>query len=156
MIVGLISDTHGSLSQAALTALRGVDHIFHAGDIGSRAILSALAELAPVTAVRGNTDYAEWARRLPRTEMVVLNGFCFYLLHDLTSLDLDPHAARIQAVVSGHTHRAAISTVKGVLYINPGSASQSRYGSALSVARIEIAAGNRGLVPEILILEERV
>ena len=56
MIIGVISDTHGLLRPEALAALRGVDRIIHAGDIGAPEVLAALAEVAPVTAVRGNND----------------------------------------------------------------------------------------------------
>lgn len=156
MIVGLISDTHGCLSSEAMAALNGVHHILHAGDIGRPEVLNALADLAPVTAVRGNTDHAAWSRQLPRTEMVLLNGFCFYLLHDLTQLDLEPRAAGIQVVVSGHTHKSEICRANGVLFVNPGSASQSRHGSALSVGRIHLVSERSELTPEIVLLDRLV
>ena len=44
--------------------MQGVDHIIHAGDIGSLEVLEALRLIAPVTAVRGNTDHGAWARHL--------------------------------------------------------------------------------------------
>ena len=37
--VGLISDTHGTASAAALAALSGVDRILHAGDVGAADVL---------------------------------------------------------------------------------------------------------------------
>ena len=49
MIVGVISDTHGLLRPEAVAALRGVDRIIHAGDIGATEVLDALGEIAPVT-----------------------------------------------------------------------------------------------------------
>ena len=65
MRVGVISDTHGLMRPAALAALAGSDLIVHAGDIGGPDILAALARIAPVTAVRGNNDWADWARDVP-------------------------------------------------------------------------------------------
>jgi uncharacterized protein len=62
VIVGLISDTHGLLRPEALAALRGSEHVIHAGDIGNPAVLEALARIAPVTAIRGNNDTERWAR----------------------------------------------------------------------------------------------
>ena len=56
MLVGVISDTHGLMRPEALAALRGVDRIIHAGDIGTPEILTALEAIAPITAVRGNND----------------------------------------------------------------------------------------------------
>src|SRR4029079_17028490 len=60
-MVGLISDTHGLLRSEAIEALRGVDLIIHAGDVGAPEVLAALEKIAPVVAVRGNTDTDTWA-----------------------------------------------------------------------------------------------
>src|SRR4029079_16217142 len=67
VLIGVISDTHGLLRPEAVAALRGAEHILHAGDIGAPEVLAALAEIAPVTAVRGNNDKGGWAGRLPAT-----------------------------------------------------------------------------------------
>lgn len=151
MIVGVLSDTHGTLSKRALRALRGVDHILHAGDVGDPAILAALEKVAPLTAVRGNTDGGDWARALPPTDMIELKGKLLYLLHDLYLLDLDPLTAGVHVVISGHTHQGAISEDKGILYFNPGSASQGRNGVPPSVGRITIS--RTGLHPQIIQLD---
>jgi hypothetical protein len=58
MRIGLISDTHGLLRAAALAALRGSEQIIHGGDIGEASLLESLAQLAPLTVVRGNNDTA--------------------------------------------------------------------------------------------------
>jgi len=49
-IVGVISDTHGLLRPAALTALAGSQLIVHAGDVGSPEVLDQLRGIAPVIA----------------------------------------------------------------------------------------------------------
>ena len=72
VLVGVISDTHGLLRPEALEALRGAQHIIHAGDIGKPELLDQLRALAPLTAVRGNVDRGVWARKLPETEVVEL------------------------------------------------------------------------------------
>ena len=74
MLIGVISDTHGLLRPEALTGLAGVEHIIHAGDIGSPEIVPRLEEIAPVTAIRGNVDTQAWARDLPAWELVTLGG----------------------------------------------------------------------------------
>jgi uncharacterized protein len=56
MLIGVISDTHGLLRPEAVAALRGSDHILHAGDVGDVQILEELQKLAPITAIRGNID----------------------------------------------------------------------------------------------------
>lgn len=139
MIVGVISDTHGTLHDEVFELFKDVAHIIHAGDIGSPEIIPALSRLAPVTAVRGNTDNSAWSLSLPYQEMIDLGGHGFYVLHDLQRLDLVPQAAGLHAVISGHTHQPEIEHRSGVLYFNPGSASQRRHGGSLSVGRIRIS-----------------
>ncbi len=151
MILGIISDTHGTLNAEVLEIFKGAAHIIHAGDIGAPEIVSTLARVAPVTAVRGNTDNSAWSQAIPYKEMITLGGHDFYILHDLQQLDLDPPAAGIGAVISGHTHQPELRQQDGVLYLNPGSASQRRHGGALSVGRIRIAG--KGLHAEIIYLQ---
>ncbi|HEY4975687.1 MAG TPA: metallophosphoesterase family protein, partial [Steroidobacteraceae bacterium] len=81
-MIGVISDTHGLLRPAAIEALRGVEHILHAGDVGDASILDSLRNLAPVTAIRGNIDGGGPCSHLPATEVVALHGHTFYMLHD--------------------------------------------------------------------------
>lgn len=137
-IIGLISDTHGLLRPQALDALRGSDAILHAGDIGDPAILDRLAEIAPVTAVRGNNDMAEWARRIPETADLTVGGVTCHILHDLGLLDIDPVAASVQVVMSGHSHRPLAKRENGVLYINPGSAGPRRFTLPIAVGRLHV------------------
>jgi putative phosphoesterase len=151
MIVGVISDTHGMLADAVKNALTGVDRILHAGDIDGPEILKLLDDIAPVTAVRGNMDHGSWADGLHSADMISVGGSLIYLLHNLDALDLDPVAAGINVVISGHTHQAHIETIHGVLYLNPGSASHGRYGSPSSIAILKLAKGR--IRPQILTLE---
>jgi len=139
--VGVISDTHGLLRPEAVAALRGVDRIVHAGDIGSAAILDALAAIAPVTAVRGNNDRGPWARRIPETTILELGATRLYMIHDVKELDLDPRAAGFAAVISGHSHRPRQEARAGVLYFNPGSAGPRRFSLPISLGRLRVARG---------------
>jgi uncharacterized protein len=91
ILIGVISDTHGLLRPEAIKALRGSDHIIHAGDVGSPEILEKLADIAHVTAVRGNIDKSVWSRKLPETAVLELGGISIYVLHDLARLDLKPN-----------------------------------------------------------------
>jgi len=103
--IGVISDTHGLLRPEAIAALQGSDYIIHAGDVGDPAILSNLASIAPVTAVRGNVDRERWARDLPETNVLEVGSTSIYVLHDVGRLDLNPGSAKLAAVVFGHSHR---------------------------------------------------
>lgn len=136
--IGVISDTHGLLRGAVSKAFQDVQLILHAGDVGSEAVLSELNVIAPTVAVRGNTD-GGWAARLRETELVTVAGLTVYLLHDLDRLDLNPEAAGVHVVVSGHTHRPDISRKNGVLYLNPGGAGPRRFNYPITVATMALA-----------------
>lgn len=136
--IGLISDTHGLLREEALQALRGLDLIIHAGDVGDSNILDMLRKIAPVVAVRGNVDTAEWAKSLPETAVVEAGGVRILVLHDANALDLDPGAAGFQIVVSGHSHKFGRSERKGVMFLNPGSAGPRRFNLPITVARLDL------------------
>ena len=137
--VGLISDTHGLLRAEVIAFFRGCDHIIHAGDIGGQNILQELSSIAPVTAVRGNNDKGSWAEALPHTELVRFEQVFVYVIHDLAQLDLDPQAAGITVVVSGHSHQPQIRESDGILSINPGSAGPRRFKLPVAVAELDIA-----------------
>lgn len=138
--IGLISDTHGLLREEALQALRGSDLIIHAGDVGDPGILEALANIAPLVAVRGNVDTAEWAKSLPETAVAQAAEVNIYVLHDCKALDLDPKASQFHVVVSGHSHKPSRSERNGVLYINPGSAGPRRFSLPITVATLDLGA----------------
>jgi len=148
VIIGVISDTHGLLRPEAPTALQGSDHILHAGDVGDSRIIEELGSIAPITFIRGNIDTDAWGRSLPDVEMVELSSKHFYILHDLKTLDLNPRAAGIAAIVSGHSHQSKIEWRDGVLYFNPGSAGPHRFKLPITVGRIVIDGDQ--LRPEII------
>jgi putative phosphoesterase len=147
MLIGVISDTHGLLRPEALEALVGVEHIIHAGDIGSTDIVPRLADVAPVTAIRGNVDTETWTRELPAWEVVALAGRTIYVIHDLGDLDLDPVAAGFDMVISGHSHVPKTEMVGGVVYLNPGSAGPRRFKLPITLATVDLSASS--LTPEI-------
>jgi uncharacterized protein len=138
MRIGVISDTHNFLDPRIPALFAGVDHILHAGDIGQHAIIVELEQIAPVTAVGGNTDDPGY--RYPLTQTVELAARRF-LLHHI----VNPHAPpdiikdrvareRVDAVVFGHTHKPFCQTIGSTLYFNPGYAGKPRFLLARSVA----------------------
>jgi uncharacterized protein len=137
-LIGVISDTHGLVRPEVIEALRGVELIIHAGDIGRPAVLTALQAVAPVVAVRGNVDRGEWAKKLPETEVVQFGQFLIYLLHDVHELGLDPAAAGFRAIVSGHSHCPSVEERNGVLFLNPGSAGPRRFKLPVGVALLNL------------------
>jgi len=148
MRAGVISDTHGLLRPEALAALDGVDLILHAGDVGDPAILARLAEIAPVTAIRGNIDTHGPCAQLPATEYVTVAGHNLYMLHDLGELDLNPAAAQIAVIIYGHSHQPSIEWRRGVLYFNPGSAGPRRFSLPVSLGML--ACTEHAIEPRII------
>ncbi len=141
MLIGVISDTHGLLRPEALVALAEAEHILHAGDVGDAAILDELRKIAPVTAIRGNVDVSGECAELPATEMVELAGKFFYLVHSVHDLDINPAAAGVDVVVSGHSHKPSIEGRQGVMYLNPGSAGPRRFKLPVTVALVVVGEG---------------
>ena len=134
--IGLISDTHGLLRPEALAFLQGSDFIVHGGDIGSPEILDQLGRIAPVTAVRGNNDREAWAMQVPETDFLQVGEIFIYALHDLALLDIDPAAAGVRVVVSGHSHKPLVDQRDGVLFVNPGSAGPRRFSLPISAGEL--------------------
>lgn len=140
-LIGLISDTHGLIRPQALDALRGVELILHAGDIGKPEVLDALKTIAPLAVIKGNNDRDAWAKKLADTKTVITGGVKLYLIHNVNELGLDPSERDIAVVISGHSHKPSVVTRDGVLFVNPGSAGPRRFKLPVAVARLRIAAG---------------
>ena len=151
MRVGLISDTHGLLRPEASAFLRGCDHIVHGGDVGDQKVLQELGAIAPTTAVRGNNDKGGRARGLSDTELVQFAEVFVYVIHDLAELDIEPRAAGVAVVVSGHSHKPVIQERNGVLYINPGSAGPRRFKLPITIGEMRITG--KSVTPRIIELD---
>ncbi len=149
MIVGVVADTHVGeaidvLPQAVLDALDGSDLILHAGDLSDGSVIPVLEQIAPVVAVRGDHDLPD-APHLPFRAVVHVGDRRIGLVHgkrrSTDALVVTAHAAAgrriawdagraramarafrdVDAVVFGHWHEALITTVGGVLVVNPGA-----------------------------------
>lgn len=143
-VIGLISDTHGVLRPGVHEALKRVELILHAGDVGGDEILDELSLIAPVEAVYGNTDVpgnprlsAEIAREIGGVRIQVQHG------HESGRLTADALLERFAAdvLVYGHTHRQSVTRREGRLVINPGAAGPRRFHLMPSVARLTIRDG---------------
>ncbi|MDZ7778730.1 MAG: metallophosphoesterase family protein [Gemmatimonadota bacterium] len=161
-VIGVISDTHGLLRDEALARLQGSDLILHAGDVGDIGIIRRLSEIAPVRAVRGNTDGGDLAEALPETDVIDLTsphgsvstegrGPLAYLMHGHRALELDPVAAGFRVLIHGHTHQPSVSERDGVLYFNPGSAGPRRFNLPVTVGCLRIEGPD--VAPEVVDLD---
>jgi putative phosphoesterase len=138
MKIGVVSDTHGLFRPEIKRALKGVERILHLGDVGDFSVLKELGKIAPVTAVRGNTDREGPSSELPETEVVLIADRYVYMLHDLKLLHLDPAAGKFAAVLFGHTHLPNYDVRKGVLYFNPGSCGPKRFKLPVTVGVLKV------------------
>ena len=152
MRIAVLSDTHGLLRPGVLPHLGGVAHILHAGDVGDPVILDRLRTFAPVTAIRGNIDRSGPCSLLPATEMVTLGPMTAYLVHSVADLDIEPVAAGVQVVVSGHSHKPLLEERRGVTYLNPGSVGPRRFRLPISMALLRVSV--QGIAVEFVTLEE--
>jgi putative phosphoesterase len=150
MLIGVISDTHGLLRPEALVALAEAEHILHAGDVGNPEILDELRKIAPVTAIRGNVDVSRPCAELPATDVVELAGRLFYLVHSVRDLDINPVAAGVAVVVSGHSHKPSVETKGGVMYLNPGSAGPRRFQLPVTVALVTVGGEVSARIVELI------
>jgi uncharacterized protein len=147
MRLGVISDTHGLLRPEVFDAFAQVDHILHAGDIGSLELLDELEALAPVTAVYGNTDGFEVRQRVPQVARIELDGFDIVVTHgdqfgSPRPDKLNAAFPEAQILVYGHTHRPVLTLVDVVVTVmNPGGAGARRFGLRPSVGILELEAG---------------
>jgi uncharacterized protein len=166
MIIGLISDTHmpdrcAVLPSALFEALRGVDLLLHAGDVGDLDVLDQLSAIAPVVAVHGNDELDDAPAILPYQQVIAVAGTRIVLTHghypdraeelasrrdDSWESKLDRRAAFGQqtgaaVVVFGHTHIPLAFNWNGMLLVNPGAIAPPNYTTrqtVQSVARLDI------------------
>lgn len=113
-------------------------HIIHAGDIGSPDIIPVLGKIAPVSAIRGNVDTGDWAGRYPEKLTITLGERSFHVLHDIDDLRLDDLPRDLAVIVYGHSHRANVRMVDGVVYLNPGSAGPRRFRLPVTLATLDL------------------
>ncbi len=151
MKIGVISDTHDFLDPRVPKMFAGVDHILHGGDVGMPWLLLQLEDIAPVTAVLGNTDSGVHLRL---TEVAQLDGRKFFVHHIVNphepGNELQARLARERpdVVVFGHTHRPFCETIGKTLFFNPGYAGKPRFGLERSVAILH--CDRAGIRPEYL------
>ncbi len=139
MIVGVISDLHRVLSDRAVSELEKCDIILCAGDVERESILMELDAIAPTIAVKGNCDYPSLSSDVPFTASPRIGGVRFFMVH--RPEDIGTSAEDVQVVVHGHTHVPRNQLLDGILYINPGSATNPRGGNKKTMARLTIEEG---------------
>jgi len=154
-LLGLISDTHGLVRPSVFDALKGVELILHAGDVGE-GVLDELRVIAPVRAVYGNTD----PTGTPELEQAIdleHDGLRIHVSHghEVGGPTPEKLLARYPAdiIVYGHTHRQLVVRAGDRWVVNPGAAGQRRFKLEPSVARLRIGTGPERVQVEIVELK---
>lgn len=143
--IGILSDTHGLIRPEVEVFMKSCDYVIHAGDVGNAETLNKLRSMNNITIVQGNIDKGYCAEGLPITEFLRIKGYYFCIIHEIEKIDIDPQSAGFHFVIYGHSHKPEHKNVKGIHYINPGSAGPGRFNLPISYALIEL----RGKVPRI-------
>jgi uncharacterized protein len=170
--IGFLADTHSNkadgrdLPDQVLEAFAGVDLIVHLGDIGRKAILDRLSEVAPVW-VPGERDkgYVPWRPTVGpdldagHAKVVESGDLSVGIVFDLAKPDKkivvdealtfpdEPLSGLLQkrfkrqvdAVAFGGTHRPMEQVEEGVLFFNPGSPNLPMPEARAAVAVLDLA-----------------
>lgn len=150
MRIGVLSDTHNLLRPRVLELLAGCDRILHAGDVGDLEILRQLEQVAPVAAVRGNTDAGRTAAELPEELTGDLDGLPFGMIHRREDVPRT-WTSSLRLVIFGHSHRPEMEWRGPCLLLNPGACGARRFKLPLTLAVLTVTEDR--LIPEIRAVE---
>ena len=150
MRIGVLSDTHNLLRPRVLELLAGCDRILHAGDVGDLEILRQLEQIAPVSAVRGNTDAGRTAAELPEELTGDLDGLPFGMIHRREDVPRS-WTSNLRLVIFGHSHRPEMDWRGQCLLLNPGACGARRFKLPLTLAILTVTEDR--LIPEIRAVE---
>ncbi len=145
--IGLISDTHGTVSPRILDFFSGCDEIWHAGDIGNVETAAELASFKPLKAVYGNIDGTEVRISYPKN-LVFLCGEVKVLITHIGGYPghYEKEARQLIEIhqpglfISGHSHILKVMYDKkhSLLHINPGAAGNSGFHHLITCVRFVI------------------
>ena len=144
MRIGLVSDTHipeagPELWPQVYEAFEGCEAILHAGDIYEISVIEKLHQIAPTWAARGNGDDGSSGREIQPDHPLLASSWVHTFEHLTVGLThhmpipelptygvldaIDRHfdVTTLDVVVYGDTHVEHITTIDGVLCVNPGS-----------------------------------
>jgi uncharacterized protein len=127
--IGVLSDTHIHLAEEipaeVIKAFSNVDLIVHAGDFVGSEVLEGLKRLGEVKAVHGNVDSMKLRSLLPEKEIFVVGNKKIGITHGWGSPDgiekrVKELLGDVDIIIYGHSHRAKVEQIGGVLFFNPG------------------------------------
>ena len=138
MKIGVISDTHLSgqgqhIPRVVLEAFKQMDLIIHAGDVVSLEVIDELRTVcSAVVVVAGNMDQDVVKKKYPLKQVLEIFGLRIGLMHGAgPALNLLPLLKKAfkgddcDLIIFGHSHKPLQEKIEGVLFFNPGSATDS-------------------------------
>lgn len=159
-LVGLISDTHiparaKAIPSKVFKVFEDASLIVHAGDLTRLSVMEELEQMAPVVAVHGNMDSRDVKEKLPNLGSAEVYDWKIGVTHSLgfffrTNRSRDVFEKGFHVIVCGHTHRPSVKYKEGMLFINPGSATNPipPYLTRPSVALLKVS--RKEIEPEIV------
>lgn len=150
MRIGLLSDTHSWLDTRLKEHFAECDEIWHAGDIGSRAVADEMEGWKPVRAVWGNIDGTDLRQRYPEHHRFTVEGVRVWMTHIggrpprydrnvADALRADPPGL----FICGHSHICLVQfdTALNCLYMNPGAAGRHGWHKVRTALRFTLHQG---------------
>ncbi len=132
--IGVLSDTHAysieDIPQKVIDSLSRVDLMVHAGDFTAGEVLDGLKKLGELRAVRGNMDSMEIRSKLPIKETIEVGGKRIGITHGSGGpWGIEQRVRKmfdqVDVIVYGHSHESQNRVIDGILFFNPGRASDS-------------------------------
>ncbi|NLR91081.1 metallophosphoesterase family protein [Flammeovirga agarivorans] len=148
--VGIISDTHSYIDDRIIEHLKDCDEIWHAGDIGTEEVMSALKAIAPVRAVYGNIDNGKLRMEYPEEQIFTLEGLKIYMIHIggyppryTTKLKKRLNEVNPNIFICGHSHILKVipDQKRNLLHINPGAAGRHGFHHQRTIIKMVLDDG---------------
>ncbi|MGE4586658.1 MAG: metallophosphoesterase [Mangrovibacterium sp.] len=142
--IGLISDTHGTISRRTLSFFEPVNEIWHAGDIGTVALADELAGLKPFRAVYGNIDDRVLRRMFPGCSRfycedveVLMTHISGYPGRYSPAIRRELGIRSPSLLIGGHSHILKVMYDKKheCLFMNPGAAGNKGFHRVCTALR---------------------
>lgn len=135
MKILVLSDTHiprnaPDLPSKIYDAIKGVEMIIHAGDFVEKHVYDRLASLKSIKAVSGNMDDTELIGALSKKEIIQIEGRRIGIVHGYGAASaivqtVKKEFSNVDCIIFGHSHNAVNVVKDGILFFNPGSATDT-------------------------------
>lgn len=147
MKIGLLSDTHSTLTDSMLAYFKDCDEIWHAGDFGSQEVIDKLQAFKPLRGVYGNIDGASIRSQFSEEAIFTIAGLKVYIIHIggyppkyTSKLKKRLNELKPDVFICGHSHILKVMPDKerNMLHMNPGAAGNHGFHKMRTMLRFSI------------------